>query len=98
MGGKQFLLCAKCGHKYIDWLRKDDIEEKNKVLKRTFNKQITEYNETKKHKTSGGEGAQEAHSGAAASTHPLQLQQALPFRLLKHLPEQMGSQPTKKPN
>ena len=26
--------------KYIDWLRKDDIEEKNKVLKRTFDTKI----------------------------------------------------------
>jgi|LakMenE18May11ns_1017448.scaffolds.fasta_scaffold9928194_2 hypothetical protein len=55
MGGKQFLVCAKCGHKYIDWLRKDDIEEKNKVLKRTFDRKIAEYNEKKKHKT-GGKG------------------------------------------
>jgi hypothetical protein len=42
MEGKQFLVCAKCGHKYIDWLSKDEIEEKNKVLKRTFNKNIAE--------------------------------------------------------
>ncbi len=53
MGGKQFLFCAECGHKYIDWVRKDDIEEKNKVLKRTFDKKIAEYNERKKHKTGG---------------------------------------------
>jgi hypothetical protein len=55
MGGRQFLVCAKCGHKYIDWLRKEDIEEKNKVLKRTFDTKIAEYNEKKKHKT-GGKG------------------------------------------
>jgi hypothetical protein len=42
MEGKQFLVCANCGHKYIDWLSKDEIEEKNKVLKRTFNKNIAE--------------------------------------------------------
>jgi hypothetical protein len=45
MGGRQFLVCVKCGHKYIDWLRKEDIEEKNKVLKRTFDTKIAEYNE-----------------------------------------------------
>jgi hypothetical protein len=54
LGGKQFLVCAKCGHKFIDWLRKDDIEKKNKVLKRTFDKKLTEYNEKKKLKMGKG--------------------------------------------
>jgi hypothetical protein len=54
LGGKQFLVCAECGHKFIDWLRKDDIEEKNKVLKRTFDKKLVKYNEKKKLKTGKG--------------------------------------------
>ncbi len=51
--GKQFLVCAKCGHKYIDWIRKEAIEEGNKVLKRTFDKKLAEFNEKKKHKKKG---------------------------------------------
>jgi hypothetical protein len=51
--GKQFLVCAKCGHKYIDWIRKEAIEERNKVLKRTFDKKLAEFNEKKKHKKNG---------------------------------------------
>jgi hypothetical protein len=52
--GKQFLICAKCGHKYIDWIRKEEIMVVNKVLKRTFDRKIAEFNEKKKLKT--GEG------------------------------------------
>jgi hypothetical protein len=48
--GKQFLVCAKCGHNYIDWVRKEAIEERNKVLKRTFDKNLAVFNEKKKHK------------------------------------------------
>ncbi len=54
MGGKQFLVCAKCGHKFIDWLRKDDIKGKNKVLKQTFHMKLAEYNEKKKLKMGKG--------------------------------------------
>ncbi len=55
MGGKQFLVCTKCGHKYNDWLSKNNIEEKIKVLKWTFDTKIAESNEKMKHKT-GGKG------------------------------------------
>jgi hypothetical protein len=52
--GKQFLVCAKCGHKYIDWIRKEEIKAVYKVLKRTFDKKIAEFNEKKKLKTGKG--------------------------------------------
>ena len=52
--GKQFLVCAKCGHKYIDWIRKEVIREENKVLKRTFGKKLAEYNKKKKLKMGKG--------------------------------------------
>jgi len=51
--GKQFLVCAKCGHKYIDWIRKEAIKERSKVLKRTFDKKLAEFNKKKKHKKKG---------------------------------------------
>jgi hypothetical protein len=54
MRGKQFLVCVKCGHKFIDWLRKDNIKGKNKVLKWTFNTKLAEYNEKKKLKMGKG--------------------------------------------
>jgi hypothetical protein len=49
--GKQFLVCAKCSHKYIVWIRKEVIKEGNKVLGRTFDKKLAEYNKKKKQNT-----------------------------------------------
>jgi len=51
--GKQFPVCTKCGHKYIDWIRKEAIKERSKVLKRTFDKKLAEFNKKKKHKKKG---------------------------------------------
>ncbi len=51
--GKQFTSCAKCGHEYIDWFKKDHIKEKKKVLKQTFDKNLVEYNKKKWFKTAG---------------------------------------------
>jgi len=50
---KQFVECAKCGHHFIDWVRKAKIEEDNKQLKRTFDKLIAEYNEKKRRGVKG---------------------------------------------
>ena len=44
---KQFEECARCGHSFIDWVRKSEIEEENKQLKRKFDRLITEHNEKK---------------------------------------------------
>jgi hypothetical protein len=52
--GKHFLVCTKCGHKYINWIRKEEIKAANKVLKRTFDRKIAEFNEKKKLKTGKG--------------------------------------------
>jgi hypothetical protein len=52
--GKQFLVCTKCDHKYIYWIRKEKIEAANKVLKRTFDRKIAEFNEKKKLNTGKG--------------------------------------------
>jgi hypothetical protein len=46
--GKQFTVCTKCGHSYINWFKKYEIEEKNKVLKQTFHKNLAECNKKKK--------------------------------------------------
>jgi hypothetical protein len=51
--GKQFTSCAKCNQDYNDWLKKDDIEEKNKILKWTFDKNLVKYNKKKRFKTAG---------------------------------------------
>jgi hypothetical protein len=55
-GGKQFTVCAKCGHGYIGWFKKYEIEEKNKVLKQTFDRNLVEYNKKKKTAGKGGKG------------------------------------------
>jgi hypothetical protein len=62
---QQFLVCTKCSHKYIDWIRKEVIKEGSKVLKRTFERKLAEYNQKKKHKM-GGHLAHEAGPGLAA--------------------------------
>ena len=66
--GKQFLVCAKCGHKYIDWIRKEAIEEGNKVLKRTFDKKLAEFNEKKKRGSKSPQWSSNLSSSAAIAT------------------------------
>jgi hypothetical protein len=44
---RQFEECAKCGHHFIDWVRKAKIEEENMYLKQMFDKLIAKYNEKK---------------------------------------------------
>jgi hypothetical protein len=50
---KQFVECAKCGHHFIDWVRKAEIKEDNKQHKRTFDKLIADYNEKKRRGVKG---------------------------------------------
>ena len=50
---KQFVECAKCGHHFIDWVRKAEIDELNKQHKRTFDKLIADYNEKKQRGVKG---------------------------------------------
>jgi hypothetical protein len=50
---QQFEECAKCGHHFIDWVRKVKIVEENKQLKQMFDKLIAEYNEEKQHGIKG---------------------------------------------
>ncbi len=40
---QQFEEWAKCGHHFIDWVRKAEIDEENKQLKQTFDKLIAKY-------------------------------------------------------
>jgi hypothetical protein len=54
--GKQFTVCAKCGHSSINWFKKYEIEEKIKVLKLTFDRNLAEYKEKKKTLGKGGKG------------------------------------------
>ncbi len=56
-GGKQFTACTKCGHGYIDWFKKYEIDKKNKVLKQTFDRNLAKYNKKKKTARKGGRGS-----------------------------------------
>ena len=53
IGPKRFETCAKCNHKFIDWLRLEEIECKNKCLKQQFDVDLADYDNKKKQRVKG---------------------------------------------